>query len=361
MAQSLTDCEDVFNLYKSIMNNFETKNEIVRGLIRGINGINNSFYFMGSYMAFPKGDPKNLKVHYGKDVDADLFETIVDNIRIDFRKVPVPARYICFLVGGIVKDDDVSHHLGFIYDRTSNKIKVLDPGQQSWGPELANTATSVVKEAFPAPEYINAYSKQWCTLCGRKKGCPQDTTRPLPYIEEAKNFFSISSDITIHRETFCQTWSILLILTEIEKIITDPNHVFSEPRLTYWDLEKRNLEMCIRRFILWIVFKKPEYFEWQYTKGVNYNTNNLTYLPKLLACFKLLIPDIETPIQDEAICDGNYSTPIRGRAASAAVPAISTPRRRVAVPPTPTAAAQLPPLGSQVGASSPERGACTIQ
>ena len=119
--------------------------------------------------------------------------------------------------------------------------------------------------------------------------------------------------------------------------------------------------MCIRRFILWIVFKKPEYFEWQYTKGVNYNTNNLTYLPKLLACFKLLIPDIETPIQDEAICDGNYSTPIRGRAASAAVPAISTPRRRVAVPPTPTAAAQLPPLGSQVGASSPERGACTIQ
>ena len=91
MAQSLTDCEDVFNLYKSIMNNFETKNEIVRGLIRGINGINNSFYFMGSYMAFPKGD-KELKKYYGKEVDADLFETIVRKIKEDFRNVPGDAR-----------------------------------------------------------------------------------------------------------------------------------------------------------------------------------------------------------------------------------------------------------------------------
>lgn len=86
------------------------------------------------------------------------------------------------------------------------------------------------------------------------------TVWPLPY----------SDWYSSHRESFCQSWSIILILNEIEKLInkggfTDNVKVYKGKNVQLLDewasLSRKELEICIRRFILWIVWKYPADFQ----------------------------------------------------------------------------------------------------
>ena len=317
-SQELDNCSHVFDLYKSIMNTKTLKDEIVQKLFAGLKNINKSVYFMGSYMSFPR-DNTSLRDYYRdgrkSTVDAKLFKISVKEIKKNLTETlrHLDIEYIAFIIGGIVAEDNVSHHIGFIYGKRENVLKILDPGRQSWGPRLALVVQDVVTEVFSdlQPSYIQCHSTKWCSLCGEQKCGPQDITRGR-YVEEAKTY--ISSARSIHRETFCQTWSILLILTEMEKILNprvNPSYQFTDEKISYWDEVKSDLEFCIRRFILWIVKNNPEYFEWQYVgQDVKIYNNNIDngitpYLTILLHCFSLFKPGITVPNQDEVICEGN--------------------------------------------------------
>ena len=163
-----------------------------------------------------------------------------------------------------------------------------------WDSNFAKTVMKLVREVFLINVEVQTYSQKMG--CFKKKKNPQDITLG-GFLGEFKTYFS--SDITReNRERFCQSWSMLLMLTDIERLKNDRFYNISDPYMEYWDKNSSSLEYCIRRFILWVVSKfKKEVFE----KFRGYNN---TFLKRLEACFRQYIPNIQTPTDQDTICEG---------------------------------------------------------
>lgn len=340
----LDDCGKLYDEYLGTMNTLYDKTWIARQLIEDT--MDNRFYFMNSYLTYPEMEiktscidytesalrklssykekylgleafsynedfgviaysGKDLKDYYGKKTDGDLFENVRKKIAEDLKRtINKKGRrynYICFLIGGIVKKNDVSHHLGFIYKIDENMLRILDPGRQSWGPQTAIEVKNVCRQAFGLlgiePRLIETFSRRrgLCGSCVFKKPVnPQDITRGTTYEELTRYSRPLEST---NRESFCQTWSILLMLADIQKI-REGTLDFSNDLMDYWDDELINLEVCIRKFILWIIKRNS-------IPTVKIFT--IDFLHKMERCFQMYNPLITIPEDDDVICSANLS------------------------------------------------------
>jgi len=315
LGNAKEDCGSMYDEYLRTMNNMEDKTFIVNKLFKDMN--DNRFSFIGSYLSFPIHNGRKLKkFYYDEDkkeykTDGQLFEDTVNKLSQDLSKeIFSNKQYICFLLGAIISTDNVSHHLSFIYEK-GGKLRVLDPGRRSWGPECAIVSKNVCLEAFKLLDidisFIDTYTSKRgiCGLCGicERELNPQDITLGTT-LREIKTLFSES--LSVNREAFCQSWSILLLLTDIERIKLGELE-FNKPLMEYWDNSKADLEVCIRRFILWII-------------KTNIPTRIFTnkILINIERCFQEFNPLITTPKNEDVICDNNLrldmiSTRDRGR------------------------------------------------
>lgn len=319
-------CDKVFNVYKSVMNNLAVKTDIAQAIFMDKNWNDNGIVFIGSYMSFPSDIERSVKLQEfytdpetkESTVDAKPFNNVVKNLSSDLKKA-MNNSFIAFVIGAVAKDNNVSHHIGFIYDTKSKILKMFDPGQRSWGPESAQIVKSVADAAFEKIKtpynLVEAYSGTW--FCNRCVG-PQDVCRG-GYIDE----FKTAEDSTIitggtrgiknpfydahaslHRESFCQTWSLILILNEIQKIQEIGPDQFGVPMMAEWSkMPKKELEICIRRFILWIVNKFPSDFETEWLNHEN-TTNKNQYRMLLLKCMKHFNEVLEVPKKGTNMCGG---------------------------------------------------------
>jgi hypothetical protein len=299
-------CGDIFDMYKNTMNDLSVKSDIVKAIFiekewntphsRGPFAI-----FAGSYMSYPDDDDRAraLKKFYGKKIDAKTFRTVVSllarSLRSALRKNPA---YVAFIIGAVAKANDVSHHIGVIYSRRENIIKVFDPGMRSWGPESAQIVKSVIRTVFSGkdPEIIESYSGKWyCTKCIG----PQDTCRGGAWDDFTT---LVSQHRNTHRESYCQTWSIILILNELQQLY-DGHNVFPTAKAAEWaQLTKRELEICIRRFILWIVWKYPLDFQNTYKWSDGKGNVEGNYKKILLLCMKNFDRRIKVPKAGSTMC-----------------------------------------------------------
>ena len=312
----LDSCAQLYDSYISRMNNLHDKTWMARQLI--IDTDDERFCFLGSYLTYPEKELRNiltftkysiiadsgeeLKDYYGNQVDADLFQNVKKNLSDELQKKikkPGKCKYICFVIGGIIHKDNVSHHIGFIYNIDENILRILDPGRQSWGPQTAIEVKNVCMQAFRQigliPIVIETYSKKrgLCGSCILKNPVnPQDITRGTTYEEYVRYNKPLEST---NREAFCQSWSILLILADIQKIM-EGTLIFSNSEMDYWDDELVDLEICIRKFILWIIKR-------------NIPTGIFTqeYLDKMERCFQMYNPLITVPNDRDIICNNNLS------------------------------------------------------
>lgn len=309
MSVDLEECGNVFDIYKSVMNNFEVKTDIMQAIFQEKGWDNLSMVYMGSYMSFPDDTNRTEKLikfytnptNGEMTVDAKSFSSTVNSIYKDI-KSHKKYKYICFALGAIASDNNVSHHLGFIYDTHNKIVKIFDPGQRSWGPESAQIVKGVVDNVFSKlkvdVEIVNAFSGKWyCVQCIG----PQDTCRG-GYIDEFQTL--ISDHKSIHRESYCQTWSLILMLNQLQQIQDHPNVDFSHAELKEWaKMSKRELEICIRRFILWIVNKYPLDFENEYKQQTGTTKSN-GYRKLILLCMKNFDPSINIPEAGTSMCGG---------------------------------------------------------
>lgn len=330
--KTLDECGKLYYAYLSRMNTLSDKTWIARQLIQDM--ADNNFDFMGSYLTYPEREIKTayidyperalrklssydndfgvkaysgqeLKDYYGNTTDGDLFpivrQKISDDLTLTINNPNRTYNYICFLIGGIVKKNNVSHHLGFIYKIDENMLRILDPGRQSWGPQTAIEVKNICLQAFRllgiTPRVIETFSRRrgLCGSCAFKQPInPQDITRGTTYEEWTRYNRQLEST---NRESFCQTWSILLMLADIQKI-KEGTLDFSNPLMDYWDDELIDLEVCIRKFILWIIKRNS-------VKDVNIFKK--PFLDKMEKCFQIYNPLITIPNDDDVICSANLS------------------------------------------------------
>lgn len=286
------NCGDVIDLYITFMNDMVAKTEIARGLLYDIVGRDKKYHFLGSYLTFPEENGRELKKYYGKTNHGILFDDAKKKMRKDLKEISDEVKYVCFLVGSIIAENNVSHHVGFIYDKEEGILRVMDSGIRSWDSNLAKTVMKLVREVFVINVEVHTYSQKMS--CFKKN--PQDVTRGGCLTEFKIHY--LSSDISrYNRERFCQSWSMLLMMTDIERIKNDPLYNISDPYMEYWDKNSSSLEYCIRRFILWVVSKFQSVFE-------GFQAYDVNFLTKLENCFRQYIPNIQTPKDQDTICEG---------------------------------------------------------
>jgi hypothetical protein len=309
MDKELDKCGDDIDLYISFMNDMKTKTAIARSLLSDIVGDDQTYHFLGSYLTFPKDKKigEQLQQYYNGTNNGGLFDDVLKIMKNDLKRVNSGVRYICFLVGSIISKNDVNHHIGFIYDKDKRILRVMDSGIRSWDTNLANTIMTLVREVFTDENNDSLISVEVHTY-SQKMSCfkknPQDVTRG-GYLTEFKVNYLSSDIIKNNRERFCQSWSLLLMLTDIERI-KNGSLLMYDPYMEYWDKNLSSLEYCIRRFILWVVKK---YGKAYFNNFVGYDSKFLT---KLLKCFKGYIPNIEIPEDNGTICE-EINIPLRLR------------------------------------------------
>lgn len=314
--ENITICENVFEIYRSTMNNNTIKTDISQAIFIAKEWESKiSAKFIGSYMSFPadEEEAKNLDKFYRDDkgekaVDAIEMDKVIKILRNDISKaIRSRYRYICFVVGAVAKADEVSHHIGFIYDRTRNIIKKYDPGMRSWGPESAKIVNQVITSVIPDVPIVSAFSSKWyCTMCAG----PQDICRG-GYFYEASIFLRDKIGkhwSSVHRESYCQTWSILLMFNDLQQIEDSTDgEILSEAKYREWpEMTPKELEICIRNFMIWIVWKFPYDFQTSYKNHKNYNdfkNKYPNYTNLLLGCLKTFDERVQIPKPGQyAIC-----------------------------------------------------------
>jgi len=315
--EDITLCDQVFDIYKSTMNNLVIKTDISRAIFIDKNWKTKiSAIFIGSYMSFPEGQKgKDLDQFYRDDknkktVDAIEIHKVIQKLGRDISKAN-RYRYICFVLGAVAEKNNVSHHIGFIYDRTLNILKKYDPGMQSWGPESAIIVDMVIMAVIPDVRIVSAFSSKWyCMMCAG----PQDICRGGVFYEASVVLRDkIGKPWSgVHRESYCQSWSLLLMFNDLQQIEdSHSGQIISEAKYREWpEMTSKELEICIRNFIIWIVWKFPNDFQSTYQDDKNfrefYNNFNKKY-PKytdiLLACMKTFDERVEMPRPGQyAIC-----------------------------------------------------------
>ena len=263
------NCPTIFASYKQVMNNMVSKTQIIKKIFKDKKWETKGITYIGSYMTYPDDErEKVLKKFYEKTTDAKSFTTTVQSLAKSVeRGIGNGGDTICFILGSVVDTDNISHHVSFLYHVRDGVLKMFDPGQQSWAPEYSiivkNVAMTALRSINDKVELVETYSIKRSNLdprkgfCTREKCGPQDVTRGRFYNEMLAVF---NKWYNLHRETFCQTWSVAILIVYIELSTTDVH----QDQLEYWEMRKNELEIYIREVILWIVSQDKDTFQYAY-------------------------------------------------------------------------------------------------
>lgn len=239
--------------YKIIMNTNEYRDAIIRQLI-----VNSNISFLGSYMVFNPTKEKILQEYY-KDENGqpttegrfsnDVVKEVTEKIRV------TNNTFFCFSMGSILRTDYVCHHVSFLVKQSNDclVVKIINSGlyylSESYSTILENVIKQIGENLGKKVEFIIPYiGTSWVGFSLYQKCNPQDYCRG-GLIGELRTF--IDDKMAVHRESYCQTWCILMLLWELDQM---KNHYdIKKNYFQTWTTDKKQLEIMVRKFALKIV------------------------------------------------------------------------------------------------------------
>ena len=242
--------------YQSVMNTFEYRDFIIKSIMKNFfKETENHVDFLGSFMVF---DPSNYKklANYYKDSDGnpttegESYEAVKDKLTTLIKNSK--QQFAFFSMASILKTNNVSHYVMFLLEKTNKKInvKLFNSGLYYLSENYTDILEEMMKEIFISLGYEYKFYKPFIglTILGKENN-PQDYCRGGLY-GIAKTF--LIHKYAVHHESFCQTWCILMILYELEKM-KNKDYKIEENYLKNWSSDQKELEISIRNFMLWIV------------------------------------------------------------------------------------------------------------
>ena len=244
--------------YKRIMNTFEHKNTVINSMLdNSMLDTQKNVEFLGSYLIFDRKNQDKLEKYYKDengmpDTEGEFYETVKSKLVSKIRRSK--KEYMFFALGSIIYTNDVSHHLMFMLKREEDqiKIKVFNSGlyylSETYGDSLEALVKDVVLSLNKKPVVYNYFIGMSRFGLFNQKSNPQDYCRGgilgtlLSYCHHK---------YAVHNESYCQTWCILMVFYEFEMM--DRDYKFEENYIKNWSTDQKELEISIRKFILWIV------------------------------------------------------------------------------------------------------------
>lgn len=281
--------------YKRIMNNHSNKNFIVNSILDMMSI--KSLDFLGSYLIFDRNNEIELNEFYGETTDGELYESVKNDLLLKMKKSK--KEYMFFCIGCVLYKNDTSHHM-IVMIKKKNKdmyIKIFNSGiyyMEKYQEQIENLVKDIVTTIGNKPVFINNYMGMSRFGLFLQKSNPQDYCRGgisgilLSYI---------NYKYSIHNESYCQTWCILMFIYEIDAIKRegkkyDINRNYIRDKIKE---SKYELEILIREFMLWIVFtfEKSIGFMDEFIANSNSIIKEKKFSKVLENSFKTLHNDIE--------------------------------------------------------------------
>lgn len=231
--------------YKCIMNTDEYRRIIIKMLVK-----EKSVDFIGSYMVFDPSKEDQLETFYAGTTEGQREGKIISDLSELIKKSK--KKYMCFTMGSIINMDNVCHHVGFLIHKTKKMlvVKMINSGllylPKKYGVVLENTITRIGKLLKLETTFLNPYMRLWLGVQGYN---PQDYCKG-GIIGEL--YTLIDKRMGIHRESYCQTWCIMMMVYEIRQICKRGYDICNN-YFTAWKDDKKALEIAVREFALAIV------------------------------------------------------------------------------------------------------------
>jgi len=289
------------NSFKRVMNTFEYKDKIISGIMEKL-GVK-SVDFMGSFMFFDPAQETHFKKCYTDEdgtptTDAftykNILEKMCEKLKL-FKKSEKEYSWCC--LGTIIRDNDISHHLSFLFKKTGNAIcvKMFNPGLFYLPSRYGDLTKQLLKEAIELIGCTHRIFEQKMTQSLCQSYNPQDICKGGIF-DHLLSF--VHYKYAIQNESYCQTWCILMMIHELNQLGDD--YCFEENYIQNWSSHKQTLEISIREFILWIVrtFDKVIPFSCDFSNELNelgcvYKRESFN--STLLKTFQTLHPGVKTP------------------------------------------------------------------
>lgn len=254
--QELEIVGQAIDAYQSVMNTFEYRDFIIKSIMKNLfKEEQKNVDFLGSFMVFDPKHHKTLANHY-KDSDGNpttegqSYEGVKDKLKTLIKNTK--KKFAFFSMASILKTNNVSHHVIFLLEKTEKKIsvKLLNSGLYYLSEKYTDMLEEMLKEIFISLGYEYKFYKPFIglTILGKENN-PQDYCRGGLY-GIAKTL--LIHKYAVHHESFCQTWCILMMLYELEKM-KNKDYKIEENYLKNWTTDQKELEISIRNFMLWIV------------------------------------------------------------------------------------------------------------
>lgn len=289
------------NAYKSIMNTNINREHIIKNLIKNKT---RNIDFIGSFMVFDYINEGLLQDHYLDTTEGEKYSRLKQ--KLVQKIVNSSKKYIALTIGSIMYTNNVSHHVSVILQKKTDTmiIKVINSGlyylSRSYGDVIDNLLRDVSRTMGKKVIFHHPYiGKMWMGLSFWQSCNPQDYCRGGA-IGELSTFVYYTNNI--HRESYCQTWCIMMLKHEID-IINDLKNQYNigKSYFTDWPTDKKTLEIKLREFILWLVVKYEKEVDFDYEFRVQLESECIEYKDKtkfskiLLNCFRTLHPEIKIP------------------------------------------------------------------
>ena len=285
--------------FKIMMNTNIYRNQILKSKI------DKSVGFLGSYMVFDPSTEKSLQEFYHDDKGEPTTEgCLVDEIVTGLSKKISSSRkkYMCLTLGSILKTDYVCHHVSLVLKKEKKKlvIKMINSGlyylSKNYGSVIENVMIKISSVLHLEPVFLYPYiGISWVGLSLWQPCNPQDYCRGGLYGEILAY---LDTKAGIHRESYCQTWSMMMLIYETGKM-SEKNYSIENNYFNTWPTDKKTLEIMVRQFALEIVrnFEKEIDFDTQFkveinNAGLKKRTKRL-FSSILLESFQNLHPEIE--------------------------------------------------------------------
>jgi hypothetical protein len=238
--------------YKIIMNTNQYRDTIIKHIIP------KNVSFLGSYMIFNPANEVILQEYYknpnGEPTTEGRFcsEVVLElanKIRL------TNGRFFCFSMGSILRTDYVCHHVSFLVEKRHDclLVKMINSGLyylcSSYGSILEYAVKNIGETLEKKVQFIHPYiDTAWVGFSFYQKCNPQDYCRG-GLVGELRTF--IDERMAVHRESYCQTWCILMLAWEINQM--KKGYKIEENYFRTWTTNKKELEIMVRRFAVEIV------------------------------------------------------------------------------------------------------------
>lgn len=262
--------------YIGAVNDLDVRTYIVRNIINSVpDGA--SYKYLGTFllMADAKYDALPAK-------DSLRSETIPSRQLSQLLAHPAmvnSTKKIVFIVGGsFLPETDITHYLSFVWAPRERVVVMFNPGVACWAPGLSRMVVDAVKagvghKAVFVEDQFTAFGSGAVelSLAGltinrvawyRKFG-PQDITRRGTWQDDVTDLIPATiRNYAYTMDSFCQTWTMFWIANFVsghpitDKPLQKIHGIFS--RSCNWPNTPPKLDLCIRRFVMWILAKFPK-------------------------------------------------------------------------------------------------------